>query len=158
MQNLISLGARKFGIVSVPALGCCPSQRIYQANGECLEELNNQARAFFSTMELLLGNLRLEFKDIKYSLGNMVDMTLNVIDNALAFNFKFVKTACCGSGTLNAQGSCSPISDLCSNRNEYLFWDSFHPTQTASKLAAFTLYGGEPRFVSPINFSQLPDA
>ncbi|MBA0771750.1 hypothetical protein Gotri_007229 [Gossypium trilobum] len=158
LRNLISLGARKFGIVSVPALGCCPSQRIYQANGECLEELNNQARAFFSTMELLLGNLRLEYKDIKYSLGNTVDMTLNVIDNALAFNFKYVKTACCGSGTLNAQGSCTPISDLCSNRNEYLFWDSFHPTQTASKLAAFTLYGGEPRFVSPINFSQLPDA
>ncbi|MBA0833671.1 hypothetical protein Goarm_006097, partial [Gossypium armourianum] len=85
LRNLISLGARKFGIVSVPALGCCPSQRIYQANGECLEELNNQARAFFSTMELLLGNLRLEYKDIKYSLGNTVDMTLNVIDNALAF-------------------------------------------------------------------------
>ncbi|KAE8659444.1 signal recognition particle 43 kDa protein [Hibiscus syriacus] len=102
---LISLGARKFGIVSVPPVGCCPSQRISQAN-----------------------------------------------------DFTDVKTACCGNGTLNAQGFCTPKANLCSNRDEYLFWDMFHPTQAASKLAAFTLYGGERRFVSPINFSQLPDA
>lgn len=89
MQNLIRLGARKFGIVSVPPLGCCPSQRIKQANGECLEELNNQARAFFSTMEPLLVKLRLQYKGIKYSLGNAVNMSLNVIDNAPAFSKLF---------------------------------------------------------------------
>ncbi|MFQ6628953.1 hypothetical protein Gotur_006688, partial [Gossypium turneri] len=49
-----------------------------------------------------------------------------LLKEKLALNFKYVKTACCGSGTLNAQGSCTPISDLCLNRNEYLFWDSSH--------------------------------
>ncbi|KAK4848333.1 hypothetical protein QYF36_011806 [Acer negundo] len=33
-----------------------------------------------------------------------------------------------------------------------------HPTQTASKLAAQTLYRGKQRFVSPINFAQLAAA
>ncbi|XVF00810.1 hypothetical protein REPUB_Repub04eG0033900 [Reevesia pubescens] len=155
LRSLINLGAKKFGIVSVPPVGCCPSQRIYTANGDCLEELNDQAKAFFSTMDTLMRNLSSEFKDIKYSLGNAVEMTINVIDNPLQFNFTDVKTACCGNGTLNAESFCIPTANLCPNRHEYLFWDLFHPTQAASKLAAFTLYGGEPRFVAPISFSQL---
>ena len=73
-------------------------------------------------------------------------------------DFTDVKSACCGNGTLNAETFCTPTANLCSNRHEYLFWDSFHPTQSASKLAADTLYGGEPRLVAPINFSQLAEA
>ncbi|XVF45611.1 hypothetical protein PTKIN_Ptkin02bG0220500 [Pterospermum kingtungense] len=158
LRSLISLGARKFGIASVPPVGCCPSQRLYTGTGDCLEELNVQARAFFSTLDSLMCNLSSEFKDIKYALGNTVEMTINVIDNPQRFNFTEVKAACCGNGTLNAEGFCTPTANLCSNRHQYLFWDLFHPTQSASKLAAFTLYGGEPRFVSPINFYQLAQA
>ena len=91
MQNLISLGARKFGIVSVPAVGCCPSQRIYTGNGDCLEELNDQARAFFSTLDTLIRNLSSEYKDIKYSLGNAVEMTINVLENPLIFSKLFTR-------------------------------------------------------------------
>ncbi|KAL6214104.1 hypothetical protein ACLB2K_013542 [Fragaria x ananassa] len=39
-QTLYNLGARKFGIISVAPIGCCPSQRIFNATGGCLEELN----------------------------------------------------------------------------------------------------------------------
>lgn len=46
MQALLELGARKFGIISVPSIGCCPSHRLYNPNGGCLEELNDHARAF----------------------------------------------------------------------------------------------------------------
>ncbi|KAK2989651.1 hypothetical protein RJ640_026887 [Escallonia rubra] len=70
-------------------------------------------------------------------------------------DFKNVEAACCGSGRLNGEQPCTPKADLCLNRNEYLFWDLYHPTQAASKLAAITLYGGGPRFVTPINFAQL---
>ncbi|EOX97537.1 hypothetical protein QUC31_015641 [Theobroma cacao] len=158
LRNLISVGARKFGIVSVPPVGCCPSQRLLTANWDCLEELNDQARAFFSMVDTLMRNLSSEFKDMKYSLGNAVEMALDVIDNHLNFNITDVMSACCGNGTLNAESFCTPTANLCSNRRRYFFWDLFHPTQTASRLAAFTLYSGEPRFVAPINFSQLPEA
>ena len=56
-QDLLDLGARKFGIISVRPIGCCPSHRIYNATGECLEELNDQARAFHATVDSLLRNL-----------------------------------------------------------------------------------------------------
>ncbi|GAY46086.1 hypothetical protein CUMW_094260 [Citrus unshiu] len=158
LKALLNLGARKFGIISVPPIGCCPSQRIYNSTGGCLEILNEYARAFHASIESLLCKLSSEHKDMKYSLGNTFEMTINVLNNPFLFNFTDVQTACCGAGRFNAQSICDPKANLCSNRNQNLFWDLFHPTQAASNLAAVTLYGGEPRFVSPINFAQLAAA
>ncbi|KAE8724921.1 putative Kinase protein with adenine nucleotide alpha hydrolases-like domain [Hibiscus syriacus] len=129
LRNLISVGARRFGIIGVPPVGCCPSQRL-SANGECVKDLNDQAEAFFSTMDTLMRNL----------------------------NFIDVKNACCGNGTLKAESFCTPSAKLCSNCHQYLFWDLFHPAQAASKMVAFKVYSGEPEYVTPINFSQLADA
>lgn len=71
--------------------------------------------------------------------------------------FKDTQSACCGNGQLNAAIPCmhSLNPNLCANRNEYLFWDLYHPTEYASRLAALTLYGAGKRFVAPMNFSQL---
>ncbi|KAK6121521.1 hypothetical protein DH2020_044737 [Rehmannia glutinosa] len=104
IKNLYRLGARKFGIINVPAVGCCPSQRLVQ------KQING---------------------------------------------FNNVDSACCGTGTLNAQGRCNLTAYLCPNRPDYLFWDLFHPTQKASNLSAQTLYNGPQYYVSPINFAQL---
>ncbi|KAH7574846.1 hypothetical protein JRO89_XS02G0012600 [Xanthoceras sorbifolium] len=158
LRALLDLGARKFGIISVPPIGCCPSQRVYNATGGCLEELNGHARAFHATIGALMNKLSSEYKDMKYSVGNTYEMTINVIENAALLNFTEVARACCGAGKLNAEAFCQPKAILCSDRNVYLFWDLFHPTQTAAQLAAATLYGGEQRFVSPINFAQLAAA
>ncbi|KAA8546148.1 hypothetical protein F0562_020958 [Nyssa sinensis] len=155
IKNLFNLGARKFGIISIPPIGCCPSQRVFNATGGCLEDMNNFARAFHSALNTLLSNLSSELQGMKYSLGNAYEMTINIIENPLPFKFKDVETACCGTGRLNAEGPCNSTANLCMNRQDHLFWDLYHPTQAASKLAALTLYQGGPKFVSPINFAQL---
>ncbi|KAL3722766.1 hypothetical protein ACJRO7_035036 [Eucalyptus globulus] len=157
LKTLWGLGARKFGIISVPPIGCCPSQRVLSGTGECLEVLNELAIAFHSNLGDVLKKLSSEYEGMKYSLGNAYDMAMDVIVNPLPY-FKDVKSACCGSGTLNAEGICDPKARLCSKRNEYLFWDLYHATQAASKLAAVTLYTGGPRYVTPMNFSQLASA
>lgn len=86
MQALLELGARKFGIISVPSIGCCPSQRLNSTNGGCLEELNEHARAFHTKIESILCRLSEEYQGMKYSLGNAYEMTINVIDNPLLFS------------------------------------------------------------------------
>ncbi|CAN6544750.1 unnamed protein product [Malus baccata var. baccata] len=155
LKGLIDLGARKFGIISIAPIGCCPSQRVYNASGGCLEDLNDLAVAFHSRLDALMSKLSSEYKDVKYALGNAFEMTINVIRNPLPFNFTQVEAACCGAGKLNGESFCSPNATLCLNRDNYLFWDLFHPTQAASKLAAVTLFNGGPQFVTPINFAQL---
>ncbi|WOG84201.1 hypothetical protein DCAR_0103382 [Daucus carota subsp. sativus] len=152
-SSLYNLGARKFGIISVPPVGCCPSQRIFNSTGGCLEIQNDFARSFHSQLSTLMSRISSEIPAIKYSIGNTYEMTMNVIENAPLFGLKDVETACCGSGTQ----TCTPEASFCSNRDEYLFWDLYHPTQAASLLAAQTLYIGEKKFVSPINFSELAE-
>ncbi|KAI8023158.1 GDSL esterase/lipase [Camellia lanceoleosa] len=104
-KHPIELWARKFGIISVPPIGCYPVRRLHNATGD----------------------------------------------------FKYVETACCGAGRLNAEILCNATANLCMNRKEYLFWDLYHETQTAAQLAAVMLYDGPPSFVTPITFRQLAE-
>ncbi|KAL6346811.1 hypothetical protein AAG906_002927 [Vitis piasezkii] len=143
-------------ITGVPPIGCCPLSRLADINDHCHKEMNEYARDFQTILSALLQKLSSEYGGMKYSLGNAYEMTMNVIDDPPAFNLKDVKSACCGGGRLNALLPClKPLATVCSNRDDYLFWDLVHPTQHVSKLAAQTLYSGPPRLVSPINFSQL---
>lgn len=89
MQTLLNLGARKLGIISIAPIGCCPAQRLFNATGGCIEELNDHAKAFHSKLDVLMNKLSAEFQGLKYSLGNAFEMTINVIQNPLAFSKQF---------------------------------------------------------------------
>lgn len=70
--------------------------------------------------------------------------------------FVEVEAACCGTGPYKGWFKCTENSDLCKKRDEYLFWDWFHPTQRASEMAALSLlYATGQEFVTPINFTTL---
>ncbi|XP_022897711.1 GDSL esterase/lipase At5g55050-like [Olea europaea var. sylvestris] len=159
IEALYNLGARKFGIISVAPVGCCPANRLVPKNlrdkDGCFEAMNNVALAFQSALNTLLYNISSQLSEMKYSLGNAYNMTIDVIHNFPDSKFDNVDTACCGTGILHAQGPCNKTAALCPDRRKYLFWDSFHPTQKAACLAAKTLFYGPPTYVSPINFSQL---
>ncbi|XP_008242080.1 PREDICTED: GDSL esterase/lipase At4g16230-like [Prunus mume] len=157
LEGLYKLGARKFGIISVAPIGCCPHARVSNTSGVCREELNKLAQSFFISLQDLLLKMSSKLKGMKYSLGNAYAMTMSIIEDPLAFGFKDTQSACCGNGQLNGVIPCmhSLNPNLCANRHEYLFWDLYHPTEYASRLAALTLYGAGTRFVAPMNFSQL---
>ena len=53
-QQLYNLGARKIGVISIPPIGCCPSQRSLNDTGGCLEVLNESARAFYMATEAIM--------------------------------------------------------------------------------------------------------
>jgi len=39
---------------------------------------------------------------------------------------------CCGRGKFAVSVLCNPLTrTICSNRSNYIFWDSFHPTEKA---------------------------
>jgi len=46
--------------------------------------------------------------------------------------FEVTNKGCCGTGKFEVGFLCNPFTlELCSNRSNYIFWDSFHPTENA---------------------------
>ncbi|KAI4325410.1 hypothetical protein MLD38_030813 [Melastoma candidum] len=163
LTNLHIMGARKFGVISSPPVGCLPSVRL-QANltlpgSGCQEGINEYARGFHGMLTGLLRGLSSDLNGMVYSLGDVYNMTITMMQDPLAFGFTNVEEACCGGGRLNAETRCLamqyPSPNVCKDRGAYLFWDSYHPTEHACKLAAKTLVGAGLAFVAPMNFGQL---
>ncbi|KAJ1376878.1 SGNH hydrolase superfamily [Sesbania bispinosa] len=162
IMKLYELGARKFGILSVPPIGCCPA--VTSANGgNCVKPLNEFAVAFHTATRTLLQKLSWELEEFEYSLGNTFAMTTTLFKDPLALasqhvvGLKDTKPACCGIGKLKGRGRCIKAlnANPCDSSTDHLFWDWFHPTEKGSELVAETLFGGGIEYVFPVNFSQL---
>ncbi|XP_072958035.1 GDSL esterase/lipase At5g55050-like [Typha angustifolia] len=156
LKALYHLGARKFGIASVPPLGCCPSQRVRKPTGECYEVLNDISRTSYAAIGAMLKELQMDLPEMKYAFGNAYKIVSYVLQDPQPLHFKELKVACCG-GPYNGSYACNQTLPLCANRTEHLFWDWFHPTQAASEMAAETLFTANKNFVTPINFQQLAE-
>lgn len=83
-QKLVGLGAKKFGIISAPPIGCCPIS-IVQGGGVCLESLNGYVRNFHDQLELLLQNMSSGNQILQYSLGNAYQIILDIINDPPVF-------------------------------------------------------------------------
>ncbi|XP_022741821.1 GDSL esterase/lipase At5g33370-like [Durio zibethinus] len=152
LKTLYDLGGRTFGILSVPPVGCTPfSRAVFTSNNSCFPRAERFARKFHVEVAALLKKFSSEVQDIRYSVGNTHRITTTMMEDMLAFGFRNISGACCGNGTY----PCNQTASFCANRDHYLFWDRFHPSQRASKIAALTLFGASESLVSPMNFSQL---
>lgn len=43
---------------------------------------------------------------------------------------------CCSFGQIRPALTCIPASILCKDRSKYVFWDEYHPTDSANELIA----------------------
>ncbi|KAG6605294.1 GDSL esterase/lipase 1, partial [Cucurbita argyrosperma subsp. sororia] len=74
--------------------------------------------------------------------------------------FKVAETACCGSGAFRGIYNCGrnveglPFTH-CDNLEDYVFFDSFHPTEKLFKQLAELIWSGDAQIVKPYNFKQL---
>ncbi|WOL20332.1 GDSL esterase/lipase [Canna indica] len=155
LKTLYGLGARKFALIDVPAVGCCPFARSNHPAGACIDGLNDLAKGLNDRISLALSNLTSELPGMKHTIGSSYNVVMKIVADPLIIGYKDVKSACCGGGKLGAESSCSPSTAFCVNRNEFLFWDRIHPTQATSEFAGLAFYSGSLEFASPINLKQL---
>ncbi|KAL5557437.1 hypothetical protein UlMin_039673 [Ulmus minor] len=156
LKNLMSLGARRFGVMGISPLGCCPIQRVLSGNGGCLEAMNTYAQMFEDGLEVTLRKLSVHGVRMTYAYAKLYKSTYNIINYPRIFSFRDSKTACCGKGNIyNAEKPCKPDSNLCENRKQNIFWDQFHPTEASYKLAALALFGGGINHVTPMNLNRI---
>lgn len=70
--------------------------------------------------------------------------------------FKEADIACCGSGIYRGPNCGIGEFELCSNPNEYLFFDGHHPTEHGySQFAKLLWDGGEMNVTAPLSLKQL---
>ncbi|XP_042485218.1 GDSL esterase/lipase At5g55050 [Macadamia integrifolia] len=155
LTRIYNLGARKFVMIGVGAIGCCPSQRNQNKTQACNEEANYWSHTYNEGIKALLLGMKSKYTDINYSFFDTHAMLLNFIQDPVKYGFKEVKAACCGLGELNAKVPCLPVASYCSNRGDHIFWDLYHPTEAAYRIFVDNVFDGSQPYVYPINGRQL---
>lgn len=138
VMELYKMGAKRIAVFGHPPIGCLPSQRTL-AGGElrqCAENYNQAAQLYNSKLSSALSSLNSSLHDAKARVLYVDAYTplLDLIQNHDKYGFAVADRGCCGTGTVEVVLLCNHLSETCSNRSAYLFWDSYHPTERGYKI------------------------
>ncbi|CAK7350338.1 unnamed protein product, partial [Dovyalis caffra] len=84
-----------------------------------------------------LQNHKIIVEQMANVLGNNESAARYLTKCLYSIGFKVPNSPCCQVTDI---GQCIPNRIPCQNRNEYKFWDAFHPTEAANILTAVTTY------------------
>ncbi|KAL0005329.1 hypothetical protein SO802_012890 [Lithocarpus litseifolius] len=156
LARLYELGARRVLVTSTGPFGCVPAELAMRSrNGECSAELQRAVALFNPQLVQILNQLNSQIGSDVFVSANAFDMHMDFISNPQAYGFVTSKVACCGQGRYNGIGLCTPLSNLCPNRDLYVFWDAFHPTERACRLIVQTIMTGSTKYMHPMNLSTI---
>jgi len=90
--------------------------------------------------------------------GNTYAGVQDMIHNPGKYGFTVVDSGCCGVAQITTtRGLCVPLVAPCGERERYVFWDAYHPTQAANLVMAQMAFHGTPEHVYPLNLRQLAE-
>ncbi|XP_039070363.1 GDSL esterase/lipase At4g16230-like [Hibiscus syriacus] len=158
--RLYNMDARKFAVAGVSKVGSIPFEiDTHICAQNCAESLNNFAKLLNSKLKSLVEDLT---NSLAGSILIYVDnyaVTEEIINNSRSYGFENVDYACCEViGRHGGLIPCMEVSRVCSDRKKYMFWDPFHPTESAILIAAKYILDGGTEYVSPINIRQLANS
>ncbi|KAL2502687.1 GDSL esterase/lipase [Forsythia ovata] len=148
VQNLYDLGVRRIGVTTLPPTGCLPAAITLFGSGsnQCVSRLNQDAVSFNYKLNNTSRNLKSKLPGLKLVVFDIYNPLLELIskptDNGQRFcpGFFESRRACCGTGTIETSFLCNARSvGTCSNATQYVFWDGFHPSESANEKLAQSL-------------------
>ncbi|KAJ8769885.1 hypothetical protein K2173_008967 [Erythroxylum novogranatense] len=160
LSQLYALGARKIIVTAVGQIGCIPYQLArYNTNStnntRCNETINQAISLFNSGLFKLVQRFNNgQLPGAKFVYLDSYRSTSDLSLNGSSYGFEVVDKGCCGVGRNNGMITCLPLQQPCENREKYLFWDAFHPTELANILLAKATFTSES-YTYPINIQQL---
>ncbi|KAK8965928.1 GDSL esterase/lipase [Platanthera guangdongensis] len=158
MQRLYNLGARKFVLMGVGSLGCIPSILAQNMLNQCAAEVDQDlVLPFNSKVKKMVNGFNSNLPAAKFTYIDSYKMIMDIINNHENYGFKVINSGCCGIGRNRGQITCLPFQTPCPNRDEYVFWDAFHPTEKVNVILAMRAFNGSGGIVYPINIEQLAD-
>ncbi|XP_028801619.1 GDSL esterase/lipase At1g33811-like [Neltuma alba] len=159
LTQLYSLGARKVIVTAVGQIGCIPYQlarfRSNNTRVRCNDKFNNAISFFNSGLRSLVQTFNNgKLPGSKFVFLDFYETSQQLYLNGSSYGFEVMDKGCCGVGRNNGQITCLPLQQPCEDRNKYLFWDAFHPTEVANILLAKMSYTSQS-YTYPINIQQL---
>ncbi|MFQ6644389.1 hypothetical protein Gotur_017826 [Gossypium turneri] len=160
LTRLYNLDARKIAVLNAPKVGLIPFERdIHLCGQACLSLLNRMAMLYNSKLKNLLEDLTENLPGSTFVYFDYYAVTEDIINNYSSYGFENDDHACCE--VIGAHGGlipCVSSSQVCPDRTKYIFWDPFHPTDSAVVIGAKYALDGGLEFVSPINMRQLANS
>ncbi|KAK7261267.1 hypothetical protein RIF29_27575 [Crotalaria pallida] len=139
IKNLYALGARRIGVTTLPPMGCLPAAITLFGYGsnECVARLNNDALNFNKKLNTTTQGLQKLLPGLKLVPFDIYQPLYDLVTKPSENGFFEARKACCGTGLLETAILCNKKSiGTCANASEYVFWDGFHPSETANKILA----------------------
>ncbi|KAJ4966675.1 hypothetical protein NE237_018524 [Protea cynaroides] len=155
LTSLYNLGARKFAISGVGLLGCVPSILAQSPNSRCSDSVNQLVLPFNVHLRSTIDNLNANLPGAKFIYLDAYQMFKNIINNPTPYGFSVVDRGCCGIGRNSGQITCLPFQTPCVNRDQYVFWDAFHPTAAVNIIMGRESFNGNTNVAYPMNIQQL---
>nr|ABF70089.1 GDSL-motif lipase/hydrolase family protein [Musa balbisiana] len=133
LRTLYNYGARKVVLIGVGQVGCSPNELAQRSpNGvTCVEEINSAIRIFNAKLIDLVDEFN-ALDGAHFIYINGYGIFEDILRNPAANGLSVTNRGCCGVGRNNGQITCLPYQAPCRNRDEYLFFDAFHPTEAAN--------------------------
>nr|XP_023879344.1 GDSL esterase/lipase 2-like [Quercus suber] len=163
IKEIYKKGGRKFVFLGLGPWGCSP---LFKAlvkpgnTGACLEELTTLVKLHNKALSEVLPKLESELKGLKYSTADFYTFLSERINNPSKYGFTEGKIACCGTGPYRGTPSCGGKRsvkeyELCENVNDYVYFDSGHPSEKAYQQFAELIWSGTPNVSGPYNLKTL---
>ncbi|MEH2277156.1 MAG: SGNH/GDSL hydrolase family protein [Nostoc sp.] len=124
INSLTDVGAKKILVGNLPDLGQLPATRTStnSVNLSALTQAHNQS------LRRSLKILSQQHSDLEIVVLDANALYRDAIANPAAFNFTNVTTPCLSG------------SSICSNPDQFLFWDGIHPTSAAHRIIGRTAF------------------
>ncbi|GKV09735.1 hypothetical protein SLEP1_g21191 [Rubroshorea leprosula] len=102
--------------------------------------------------------LEIKLSGFKYLIFDFFTSLMDRTNNPAKYGFKVGDIACCGGGAYHGATACGWLTEeyeLCSDPNEFVFWDAAHPTEHCYSQLAELLWNGTGNVTWPLNMKQL---
>ncbi|PON74513.1 Lipase [Parasponia andersonii] len=155
LTRLYNLGARKIVVGGLGLMGCIPSILAQSPTGSCSQEVNQLVMPFNANVKTMISKLNTNLPGAKFIYVDISHMFQQLLANYRSYGFSVVNRGCCGIGRNRGQITCLPFQTPCPNRQEYVFWDAFHPTSAVNIIMGRMAFNGDQSSVYPMNIEQL---
>ncbi|KAF0920217.1 hypothetical protein E2562_034030 [Oryza meyeriana var. granulata] len=128
----------------------------YSADGTtCVDRIDSAIQIFNQRLVGLVDEMN-TLPGAHFTFINAYNIFSDILDNAASYGFTVTNAGCCGVGRNNGQVTCLPYEAPCSNRDQHIFWDAFHPSEAANIIVGRRSYRAEsPNDAYPMDISTL---